>query len=296
MVEWKFNSNEKMHLQGLSVEAKVVYLLEIRTKMDFNTGIAGEGGKKKNIVSYQAWRESLQFIPDACSTRKKTDYSKHKLRAIKDELIRAGLLEQLQAKQHGKMIFKLPFASLGKSDSVYEPHMNRIEEPHSEPHDEPHIVSYKNQEVNEYEPHSEPHNEPHPENPMNRIPQESGNNNINNKYIVRFDEFWNTYDKKLDKSKCQMMYKNILKKNGLDFHDEICEAVRKQWTHREKLKTNGHWVPDKKHPATWLRNKCWSDELVQPEQEMGAYHAGNKKTTVDIRDRLAKARSGKTAV
>lgn len=129
MAEWKFNSDERQALRGLSCEAQVIYLLELRVKMDFSTGIVGKGVK----TSYQAWKECIGFVPDPHSPKKLTGCTRWFLRARKEELERAGLIEQIDPKPNTPMIFRLPLASLGESGLKSERSKNAQRERSVEP-------------------------------------------------------------------------------------------------------------------------------------------------------------------
>lgn len=69
-----------------------------------------------------------------------------------------------------------------------------------------------------------------------------------------FDEFWNDYDKKLDKQSCIRLFKKISKSDRLAIKDYIPQYKDAQ--------------PDKqfrKNPQTFLRNRSWEDEIIKRE-------------------------------
>jgi hypothetical protein len=75
------------------------------------------------------------------------------------------------------------------------------------------------------------------------------NNNIENN-IYSFDEFWNTYDKKLDRKTCEQKFNRLSNE----------QKVKIKLVLPNYLKS----VKDKqylKHPKTWLYNECWNDEI-----------------------------------
>ena len=79
------------------------------------------------------------------------------------------------------------------------------------------------------------------------------NNTINNTYNNNesFNQFWELYDKKVSKSKAE----NLWNKIKPSFHTTIFEHIKK---YKEAQ-------PDKqyrKNPDTYLRNKCWNDEII----------------------------------
>ena len=69
--------------------------------------------------------------------------------------------------------------------------------------------------------------------------------------LDRFDEFWNAYDKKTAKPKCEVLWKKLSK-------DKKEQAI----SYIEKYKKA---QPDKKYrknPETYLRNESWNDEII----------------------------------
>jgi len=70
-------------------------------------------------------------------------------------------------------------------------------------------------------------------------------------YLLSFDLFWITYDKKVERSKCEKLWKKI--------NPDTYELIL---THAEEYVRS---TPDKqyrKNPETYLFNKCWNDEIV----------------------------------
>lgn len=73
----------------------------------------------------------------------------------------------------------------------------------------------------------------------------------NNQYICAFDDFWGLYDKKVNKQKAEKLFSK-LNKNEIDLiFKTLPDYIRSK--------------PDKqfrKDPDTYLRNKCWTDEII----------------------------------
>lgn len=66
-----------------------------------------------------------------------------------------------------------------------------------------------------------------------------------------FDEFWNSYDKKVEKGACEKKFNKLTEKE---------KALI--WEHVPKYVLS---TPDKsyrKNPETYLNNKCWNDEVI----------------------------------
>jgi len=73
--------------------------------------------------------------------------------------------------------------------------------------------------------------------------------------VLPFAEFWDMYDKKVERAKCVAKYAAI---------GESDRAVI-----REKLPLYVAATPDpqyRKNPQTWLNGRCWLDEMVPPSK------------------------------
>lgn len=81
--------------------------------------------------------------------------------------------------------------------------------------------------------------------------------------IPTFEDFWNLYDKKVEKPKCMKLWANLTARQKLD-----CIAYIPLYKQSQ---------PDKqyrKHPQTFLRNHSWEDEIINH----GTTSAINSKT------------------
>lgn len=90
MAKTGWNDREHLALRGLSVLAKVIYLLVFRRRMDYASGVAGGSGRK---ICYQTVVDEVQFIPDWGSQRTAWSPTKGEVRASIQELRRVGLVE-----------------------------------------------------------------------------------------------------------------------------------------------------------------------------------------------------------
>lgn len=100
-----------------------------------------------------------------------------------------------------------------------------------------------------YVPHMENENEN-----VNDIIIKTKNQDEKNKVEIfpTFEDFWNQYDKKVGKPKCQKLWKQIRQTDRESIVD-----------HLDKYITS---TPDKayrKNPETYLRNKGWEDEIFE---------------------------------
>lgn len=74
----------------------------------------------------------------------------------------------------------------------------------------------------------------------------------------RFDEFWDTYAKKVDRKKAEQKYKLALKKRGVTADLLISSAQ----SYIDFQKSEGKHPQFTKDPATWLNNESWTNELA----------------------------------
>jgi len=93
MTSFRVNDDEQAILRQseISHAAKLLYLVGIRPRMDFRTGIVG----KARRVSYQTFHEDIEYLPPQGSKRGVCDYGIAAIRALLDELARAGLIRRL---------------------------------------------------------------------------------------------------------------------------------------------------------------------------------------------------------
>lgn len=88
-----------------------------------------------------------------------------------------------------------------------------------------------------------------------------------------FDDFWDLYDKKVDRAKCEKKYKNIPQGAREKIMEHLQLYVRS--------------TPDlqyRKNPETYLNNKSWENELIFKTQANGSKQTGI--TPEGTRDRL----------
>jgi hypothetical protein len=71
-----------------------------------------------------------------------------------------------------------------------------------------------------------------------------------------FNEFWNLYDKKEDRKKCEDKYKKLTESERMKIKSSLPLYLV---TIKEKQY--------QKNPQTYLNGKCWNDEKYQPKEE-----------------------------
>lgn len=80
-----------------------------------------------------------------------------------------------------------------------------------------------------------------------------------------FEKWWAVYPRKVSKGAARKAWEKLTK--GMDedelkaFHWTTEQAILAQRKAADKAKESGDFVPDWKHPATWLNAECWLDDL-----------------------------------
>ena len=76
---------------------------------------------------------------------------------------------------------------------------------------------------------------------------------------VAFDEWWNLYNKKVDKKKCLAKYKLLLR----DYTQEIIMSGTENYLgYLKKLSMQGEFVPNQKNPLTFLNGENFNDDYT----------------------------------
>lgn len=84
-----------------------------------------------------------------------------------------------------------------------------------------------------------------------------------------FDNFWNLYDNKKSRDKCERKWFSLSAKDQQACMDSLPKYIAST-TERQY----------RKHPATYLNNKCWNDKIYGKEDEAPLKVVWNKPTEV----------------
>lgn len=106
-------------------------------------------------------------------------------------------------------------------------------------------------------------NRPLTTNKNDKEEKEIKENNKKTNFDILFDEFWDLYPEKKSKKKAKEKYSKIYKHHaeiiaGLKKYVDYCQFIKKK--QKEDPKGN-HFLPNHKHPTTWLNQECWRDEF-----------------------------------
>jgi hypothetical protein len=76
-----------------------------------------------------------------------------------------------------------------------------------------------------------------------------------------FEEFWSAYPRKVAKAVARKSFARLTEQQQLD----ACKAISNHIAYWKAKETELEFVP---HPATWLNQERWEDELViEPKKE-----------------------------
>lgn len=102
----------------------------------------------------------------------------------------------------------------------------------------------------------------------------------------RFDQFWEAYPHKKSKGQAEKAFARL---NPDDLMlERMLRAIRYQADHRKQLQASGHFVPEHKHPSTWISAKAWEDELAPVQQRpLTGTHLGEVGAIAGPADRRA---------
>ena len=76
----------------------------------------------------------------------------------------------------------------------------------------------------------------------------------------RFEKFYSEYPVKKSKAQALKVFTKLSPDDLLV--QKITRSLRAQIENRVHLIASGAWVPEWKHPSTWLSQECWNDDLT----------------------------------
>ena len=89
-----------------------------------------------------------------------------------------------------------------------------------------------------------------------------------------FEKFWEAYPNKRSKGQAERAWHKLAPDAALVA--TMLDSLAAQNAEREYLRKNRQFVPEWKHPATWLNGACWNDEVhVDPLAPPGKSVNGN---------------------
>jgi len=98
-----------------------------------------------------------------------------------------------------------------------------------------------------------------------------------------FSLFWQKYPRRIAKAAAARVFHRAMQKTSLA---SILEALEAQINERIECGRLGVWLPDWKHPATWLNQECWADQVRSLEQikQEAQVHWRQKMTYRDVKN------------
>ncbi len=99
----------------------------------------------------------------------------------------------------------------------------------------------------------------------------------------QFNIFWMAYPRKVGKGAAEKIWEKM--KGDKELFDKIIQAVANQRNSEQWLRDNGVFIP---HPATWLNQRRWEDEVkvkwVDPFDDTAQREAAAKKRMEEVRE------------
>lgn len=99
---------------------------------------------------------------------------------------------------------------------------------------------------------------------INTNNNDNNGNNVNKEYMRKielFNQWWNLYNKKVDRKKCETKFLKILEKHSFE---EIVEGTKRYLDYLKATNTDKQY---QKHPSTFLNNENWKDEFEIPQPQ-----------------------------
>ena len=115
---------------------------------------------------------------------------------------------------------------------------------------------------------------------------DNDNDNDNDNDVVEFDLFWKLYPKKTAKKKAIEAWEKAEDKPAIEI---ILAAVKAQSASEQWQKDGGQFIP---HPATWLNQGRWADEIGPASGKEAEREAHKKQETAWEKRAAAFARIG----
>lgn len=108
------------------------------------------------------------------------------------------------------------------------------------------------------------------------VPNSTVPNHTNKENIIKekFDAFWKCYPRKVAKSVALKSFSKINIDDNL--FSQIMSKLEEYKKSYDWTKDNGQFIP---HPATWLNQKRWEDEIISRNNGHGINKAGSKQNT-----------------
>lgn len=123
---------------------------------------------------------------------------------------------------------------------------------------------------NDYQTHKQTNQPTHQpatnQQPTSNQPLQNKGNKINKEYSADFLEFYSAYPLKKAKAKAYQAWKKLKP----DLHTCLA-ALQSQMIEKGFLKAEKKFCPEWKHPATWLNQGCWEDEVETEKKTEKVY-------------------------
>lgn len=255
-MDFVINDNELAALFGLPHMQQLTYLRGIRPYMDVKTGLVGV----KRRISYQSIAEQLYVEPH--QGIKNQNFSRDQIRRAVSGLERSGVI--VVQSEGMQLILKCELAARD-----YSVQNKAAINPPQQAATTPHEKSLIDTGVSSIEPSKAD---------IAKL-QKAAIPLKEDVYIYllsQFETFWSLYPEKKSRHKAQIAFEQLTP--DAELFQKLMQALQKQITHVETMRSHGTWVAPWKYPANWLIQRCWEDELSM-EALQETVHAAPAKNT-----------------
>ena len=81
-----------------------------------------------------------------------------------------------------------------------------------------------------------------------------------------FELFWSHYPLKKSKGAAKKKFESLQKTKQLPDVNVLIKAIQDQTKEKKHLQGQNRFVPEWKHPSTWLNQECWGDVCILPPE------------------------------
>jgi len=84
--------------------------------------------------------------------------------------------------------------------------------------------------------------------------------------MTDFELFYSHYPLKKSKGAAKKKFESLHKSKQLPDVNVLIKSIQDQIKEKKHLQSQNRFVPEWKHPSTWLNQACWSDVCILPQE------------------------------
>ena len=90
-----------------------------------------------------------------------------------------------------------------------------------------------------------------------------------------FELFYSHYPLKKSKGAAKKKFESLQKTKQLPDVNVLIKSIQDQIKEKKHLQSQNRFVPEWKHPSTWLNQSCWSDVCILPQERLPQTRVSN---------------------